>query len=701
MPRPLFPLVACLCAFALAACPEPDPAPGGVAGDASAETIGDASGGDGTASPDTPAGPPPLSSGTIRRLSKVEIGNSLEVLTGTAPASLELIPPDSLGNTYDRVVNSQSMSRAHLDAFFEIATDVASTLIAEARLDDIAPECSDAILPPVEGETVATAIGASLTLGPEWAVQPADDPSHIDIIYAPTPTVSYSHTFEAPGTYTIELHMDVTNGPVDYTECRVGGTLVHTEGTMDGPHVLSFDVDIAAEGPQVLDFQIVTEPEFHNLAITFTEIRVIGPLDAGAVTYAADRRACAEALVDVLAPRAFRRPITSDERARLVGLYDQAEGATALRMVMQGILANPLFLYMVEVGEPVADAPGVLALNDFEVAQRLSYALCEQPPDAELQAAAAAGELQTPAQIEAQARRLMELPCARATMLRFYRHWLHLNHLHTLNKSPDAFPAWNLDVRDGLFDESTRFLDELFFAEEATLETLLSADYAWPDERSAFLSGMAAATDASVPMPPERRGVLTLPGFLAVTALFDATSPVERGVFMAEQILCAPIPPPPADLDVAPPPPDPNLTTKERWDQHSSDPACFGCHQLIDPLGFAFEKFDGVGAWRDTENGLPIDTTGGIPQIGIDDGTLDGAVELTTALSTSDKVQACLAKQYIRFALGRLEGGADVAATEAIATVLATESMKEGLVTLFTTEVFTRRYEPEAGEVSP
>lgn len=638
------------------------------------------------------SGPPPVSSGVTRRLSIVELSNALERLTGVIPETLSRLPPDSLGHSFDRVVNAQSMSRAHLDAYFDIATEVANTLIGDKLLDELTPECSDEILPPLQDGVVSTVIGASLGLEPEWAVQPATDPSHLGILYAPSPTASYSHTFPAAGTYTVTLDLDVTNGPIDYTDVLVGGVLAHTEGASNGPSLISFEVTVP-EGPALLQWQFVTEPEFHNLAITFREIVVTGPVDPGAVTNAAARAACADAVIDHLAPRAFRRPITTIERDRLTSLYAAGTGAAALRMVLQGILANPLFLYVVEVGTPVPGAPGTFTLDQWEVATRLSLALCEEPPDEILRTAASAGDLQTPAQIEAQARRILALPCARATVLRFYRYWLHLNHLDTLNKSPEEFPVWSDDVRDGLVAESSQFIEELFFNEEADLPHLFMADYAWPDSRSAALTGTVASTGPSVPMPPERRGILTSAAVMAVTAPFDGTSPVERGVFVAAQLLCDPLPPPPEALMVAPPVPDKSLTTKERWAQHSSNEACFGCHQFIDPIGFALEGFDGVGQFRTTENGLPVVTTGGLPQVGVADGELDGGAELSGALATSPELAACFAKQYLRFALGRLEGDADVAATAAVAAVLGNDSMFEGVVALFTTPGFVTRYE--------
>lgn len=645
--------------------------------------------------PDPPVEP---DFGTTRRLSTHELRRSLKVLTGLEPAALGLMPPDSLGHAYDRVVDAQSLSRAHLDAYWEIATEVANTLIGTQALDTLAPACSDEILPPLEPEVTATIIGASLGLEPEWAVQPGPTEESIATIYAPSPTASVTHGFETEGAYRIELDLDVF-GPLHLVTVSVAGEVAHTQTDLDGLVTVAFEVQ-AEPGTHVIEYAFTTEPENHNLAIDYLSLRVTGPLDLGAAQYAAEREACAEALVDEFGPLAWRRPWTADERERVLGLYAEAEGAAALRMLVQAILAHPAFGYLVEVGAPVAGEPGTFELNDWEVAQRLSYALCEEPPDEVLREAAAAGELSTPEQIEDQARRLLTLPCASETLTRFMAHWMHLAELHDVAKSPDAFPLWSDDVRAGLVDESHVYFEQMFFAEEADLELFFTADYAWPDPRTAEIWGIPGADGSKTTLPPTRRGALTLPSVMAATAPFDTTSPVHRGVFVLEQVLCTPLPPPPDELMVVPPPPDPELTTQERWEQHSSEPACAYCHSTLDPIGFAFEEFDGIGQHRTTENGKPVDATGGVPPLGVPHGDLVGGAELGAAVADSQLLRECFAKQWLRFALGRLEGDVDDPAIEAVASVLESDSMQEGVIALIATETFTRRYESQAGDES-
>jgi hypothetical protein len=172
---------------------------------------------------------------------------------------------------------------------------------------------------------------------------------------------------------------------------------------------------------------------------------------------------------------------------------------------------------------------------------------------------------------------------------------------------------------------------------------------------------------------------------------------VRRGVFVLEHILCQELQPPPPELMGSPPPADPEATTRERWEQHSADPSCSGCHELIDPIGFTFEEFDAIGQHRTTENDRPVDATGGAPSIGAADGTLVGGAALARAVAESPEAVSCFAKQWLRFSLGRLETDSDEDSLAAVEAALASGSLHDALVSITTTSAFTFRYE----EVQP
>jgi hypothetical protein len=189
--------------------------------------------------------------------------------------------------------------------------------------------------------------------------------------------------------------------------------------------------------------------------------------------------------------------------------------------------------------------------------------------------------------------------------------------------------------------------------------------------------------------------VLTQPGLMALLAYPDQSSPVARGVFVRERLLCQHLPPPPNDVMIEPPDPDPDATTRERFAEHTSNPACAGCHMLIDPLGFGFEHYDAIGRWRTEENGLPVDASGTLANIGDTEqvGPYDGAVELADKLLASTDFQACVAHQWTTFALGREPNEADECAMEGIRQSLTDTGgdIRELLVAIATSDAFRFR----------
>ncbi len=626
---------------------------------------GNSDGGDGA---DTDANSDTGSS-TVRRLSVRELGNSLEALTGVRPASLSRMPPDADDYTFGRVVNSQTVSRVHMEAMEAVADELTATLIDQRRLSALATECRDDIMPPSLNSEHKRYAAVSLAAEPAWAVcqqgSPADscgsdplEPDAIYFLYAPEPSVSLQHTTAGPGIYAVELVVEPEQSVS--SALTIDGDVVATFELQAGPRrTLRHEVELA-EGAHAIGFGFAGN---HTLPLHILELAVEGPIDPNRDALAEPRRACAVAVIDALAPRAFRRPLSEARRDRLVALYDEGaddgDFGAGMRMVFESIVRSPLFGYLILTGSPVADRPGHYELDDYEIASRLSYTLCESPPDDELWVAANAGEVHTPAQIEAQARRYLSLPCGRETVREFYREWLWLTRLDTLARDPEVFPEYTTATREAMRGEAERFVEEVTFSERPIRE-LFNASYSWINRELAplyGLDGVGADSDqfVHVELPPERAGVLTTPGLLAVTSKFSQTSPIIRGVFLNRQVLCFDLPNPPQDLDVTPPALDPNATTRERFARHTADESCRQCHQNIDPVGFGFEDFDAIGRHRTTENGLPVDANGGIPAIGIPDGSLTGGAALANAIASSDVLPDCFARQWYRFSLARLE----------------------------------------------
>ena len=385
---------------------------------------------------------------------------------------------------------------------------------------------------------------------------------------------------------------------------------------------------------------------------------------------------CAAAFIDDFGPRAFRRPLTEQQRDDLLAFYDTNKADhgfdAAIELLIQRFLQSPYFLYRVELGMAEPDDTGAIPLDDYELASRLSYLLWGSMPDDELFAAAEAGDLQDPDGIAAQAERMLGDPRARAAVASFHRQWLQLDTVDTMNKDASVITDLDDELRASLKDGTVAFLEHVVFDGAGDLTTALTAEYTFADDTLAPLYGVpspGSSTPVRVDLPEgQRAGLLTEASVLALTAKPNQTSPVIRGAFIQARLRCETLPEPPPDVDVTPPEVDPNATTRDRWAQHSADPLCAGCHQIIDPLGFGLEHYDAMGRWRDDENGLPIDASGTI--VDGDDANVDfdGALELAQILSSEQAVRECFVEQWFTFAHGRAPEEGDNCSIDSLRT---------------------------------
>jgi hypothetical protein len=375
---------------------------------------------------------------------------------------------------------------------------------------------------------------------------------------------------------------------------------------------------------------------------------------------------CAERFITSFGRFAYRRPLKSEEVSALMAVHraaaDEFDFETGVRLTMTAMLQSPHFLYRVEFGEPVEGAEGVLKLGPYELASRLSYFLWGTMPDAELFAAAEEGRLVEPEDVAKQARRMLADARARATFRDFHGQWLELRKIEELEKDPDVFPEFDPEIRPWLRAEAEAFLDHVIWEDQGDLDSMYLASYTFLNGPLADYYGVDGPSGEALvrhELPPgQASGFLTQGGLMAVLAKPNQTSPIHRGKFVRERLLCQTVPPPPDDVDITPPEVDPNLPTRERFKEHSTEPSCAGCHQLMDPVGFGFEHFDAIGRWRDEEAGRPIDATGEV--LGsVTKGTFDGVPELAAMLVESPETEACMTLQWFRYAYGRAEGQAD------------------------------------------
>ncbi len=388
---------------------------------------------------------------------------------------------------------------------------------------------------------------------------------------------------------------------------------------------------------------------------------------------------CARQFLDLFGKKAWRRPLVDAEREGLVAIFlgSRARGNDfdeSIRIVIATLLQAPSFLNHVERGAGAAAGASATALTPYELASRLSYLIWRSMPDAALFAAADAGQLSTPDDVEMQARRLLaDRDRSRSALMSFYEQWLSLGALTSSefadNKGKVA--GFTADLGASLRNETRSFVDAVIWGGDGQVQTLLSARFSFVNAAVARLyrlPGVSGTHMRRVELPAtERAGLLTQPGFLGAPGgtLTDGltTDPIHRGLWVRQRLLCQDIPPPAGDLldMVKPPPNNPNLTTGQRYMRMLDDGLCAGCHRLINPIGVGMENYDGMGQYRTREGSLPIDATGEV--VDFDASTprvpFKGLVDLADRLAGSPHVRDCVARQWLAFGTGAFDlGGA-------------------------------------------
>jgi hypothetical protein len=398
--------------------------------------------------------------------------------------------------------------------------------------------------------------------------------------------------------------------------------------------------------------------------------------------------------------RAFRRPLKDTEVDRYVALFETAPATfpgldpfkAGVRLVVQGMLQSPFFLYRSELST-AKDALG-MPLTGFEVASRLSYLFWNSMPDDELFAAARAGELADYEGVRRHASRLFEDVRTREQFKRFHYQAFAFSEYSDLDKSPTAFPTWRREMGAMMQEEALRFVDGVL-ASDGTVAELLTSTKAYVNADLAKIYGLQGTfgTDyTEVELDPSTRaGLLTRAGFLAKNATLDEADPIHRGVFINLGIICRNISAPPnipTDL------PKMGDTNREKVESVTGLGTCGeNCHHtIINPLGFAFENFDAIGQVRSTDKGFPINTAATYL---FEDGraiTYKDAVDLSKQLATAPEVHACYSRQLLEFMLGRDLQLLDTATIRELAQQsLDKVSIKELVLSVVASNVFRSR----------
>lgn len=407
---------------------------------------------------------------------------------------------------------------------------------------------------------------------------------------------------------------------------------------------------------------------------------------------------CVDSMIRSFGSRAFRRPITDAEVGRYRSVYGatQSEGfEQGVRAIVTTMIQSPNFLFRTELGEKAAD--GWNKLTPYEIASELSYLFWKSMPDAELFDAAKAGTLSEPEVVLAQAKRLLASPKAHASMARFVDQWLELDRLPQAIKDEKTYPGFDDALRNDLHAETVAFFDHVARSPEGTFKELLTANYTYVTGKAASFYGITPGPDGRAPVNDGRLGILTQASILAVAATPSSASPIRRGKLVREKFFCQSIPPPPPGLSAQLAAVDPNLPNRERFTKHSTDKACASCHRLMDPIGFGFEAFDGVG-----KPVASADVSGEITGTDRTNGRFNGVVELESKLAESSDAQECFARLWVRYAYGIKESDESRALASELAHELGAEGTK--LTFLFASlvradHVFRRR--ADAGEAAP
>jgi hypothetical protein len=634
----------------------------------------------------------------LRRLNRAEYANAIRDLLGLDVDVAALLPPDVSAFGFDNVSDAQGSSPALLQAYLAAARKISAVAVGDPRIatgsdtysvrQDLSQDVHLDGLPlgtvggmrarhtfPVDGEyefqvrlyrTNLSAIRGledphdlELTLDDEPILR-ATVGGEKDLIGLQTNPTDTSDALEASR---LRIRRVVKAGQRDVAAAFLDATPPLFETNRLQRFVRDFSNPFDAEGAPHVQSITVQGPFGAKSGGTPPSPRVFvcRPPSSGGSSGASAETACARRILSTLATQAYRRPLSDAELADLLNYYAQARGPGSfqdgIQFGLRRILASPSFVFRPE-SEPASIAAGApYRITDTELATRLSFFFWSSLPDETLMRAARDGRLKSPDVLAAQVRRMLGDGRAAAFVSNFAGQWLHLRNLKGKVPNSEQFPDFDDNLRQAFQREAELFFDSVIREDRSALD-LMNADYTFVNERLARHYGIANVFGSDfrrVSLADDsRRGILGKGAVLLVTSHPTTTSPVLRGKWVLENLLGTPPPAPPADLDTAlksDPPGSAPKTMREQMERHRANPACASCHQVMDPIGFALENFDLVGAWRTKDaNGLPLNTADVLT-----DGTrIDGVVALRQALvRRPDVFVQTLTEKLMVYALGR------------------------------------------------
>jgi mono/diheme cytochrome c family protein len=630
----------------------------------------------------------------LHRLNRTEYANAIEDLLALQVDVASLLPKDDESDGFDNVANVLKVSPSFLDQYIAAARTIATLAVGEpnARRDSrvyyTQPNVNQSF--HVEGLPLGTRGGVLVE-----HFFPADGEYEFDIGGLARARyvegLEYRHrlilTIDGKRVFENEI-----GGPEDMAavDLRQAAAVAEINSRFQdirvavtaGPHSIgaTFVARTLAESDAVLEPFIpgggevgIIEGEESPLKIERLEIN--GPYDPTGVGATPSRERllvcrpqseaqelpCAQEILRKLTRAAFRRPVTDADLEIPLTFYRNgranADFETGIKNALMIVLASPEFLYRIETA-PEDLAPGsVYTIDDFALAARLSFFLWSRLPDDELLELAESGELDDPQVLAAQVRRMLQDPRAESLVTNFAAQWLDIRGIKAIAPDPVLFPEFNPNLGNAFAQEMELFLKSVLLEDRSVLD-LLNADHTFVNERLALHYGIADVRGdrfRRVTLADENRfGLFGKGGILMATSYPNRTAPVLRGAWILEAITGTPPAPPPPDVEAFPENEEGKepKTVRARLEVHRENPTCNGCHGVMDPLGFALENFDAIGAWRtkDREAGDAIDSSGQLA-----DGTLvNGPVDLRRALlERPDQIAQTMTEKLMIFALGR------------------------------------------------
>ncbi|MBI1792107.1 MAG: DUF1592 domain-containing protein [Acidobacteria bacterium] len=627
------------------------------------------------------AAPDPGRTDTFRRLNRTEYQNVIRDLLAVEVDVSSLLPGDESSHGFDNVTVGD-LSPSLLERYLSAAQKI-SRLAIGAPLRS--PGGETITLPPdltqeehfdqlPFGTRGGTVVHHAFPLDAEYEIQlrlARDRNEHVEGLNEPH-EVELMLDGERVGLFTVkppppgndhhavdqELHLrlPVTAGPheIAATFPKRPSTLIETERQ---PYQAHFNMDRHPRiQPAVYSVSINGPYEAKGPGDTPSRRRILvcRPAKPG------EEEACARRILTTLMRRAYRRPVAEADLRVPLKFYQDArrdEGFVAgIEMALRAVLVSPEFLFRVEQ-DPAGVAPKTAyRISDLELASRLSFFLWSSIPDDELLETAIRGGLNTPAVLERQVRRMLQDPRARVLATNFAEQWLHLRNLASTTPDMRLFPDFDDNLRQA-FRRETELFFESILREDRSVGDLLGANYTFLNERLAKHYGIPNVYGSrfrriTLEQGSARGGLLRQGSVLTVTSYATRTSPVIRGKWILENLLGTPPPPPPGAVPAL----KENtgvgkgLSVRARLAQHRDNPACSGCHQLMDPVGFSLENYDAVGRWRTAEDGTPIDCSGGLP----DGSRFQGVSGLQQALLNRPELFATtMTEKLLTYALGR------------------------------------------------